>query len=154
MVARHGQETVSRKACVSSPFPGFQHLIPSAVAAPLAAHIRPLFLPDLVQQIARNKQINANRREQAHPVFRKWAKDLKQGVLQQLHETQVEQDFNHGSAGWVTRPSPTLRRTSPAPSSVPGSGEVDASLGRFRLDESGWLSGEPLVRVELKGGEG
>jgi len=35
------------------------------------------------------------RREQAHPAFRKWAKDLKQGVLQQLHETQVEQDFNH-----------------------------------------------------------
>src|SRR5271165_2423409 len=67
----------------------------SAAAAPLAAHIRPLFLPDLVQQIARNKQIDANRREQAHPVFRKWAKDLKEGVLQQLHETQVEQDFNH-----------------------------------------------------------
>src|SRR5271157_6599424 len=34
---------------------------------------------------------------------------------------------------------------------VPGSGEVDAALGKFRLDESGWLSGEPLVMVELKG---
>ena len=34
---------------------------------------------------------------------------------------------------------------------VPGSGEVDAALGTFRLDESGHLSGEPLVRVELKG---
>ena len=83
------------KPALSSLLPGFQHLIPSAAAAPLAAHIRPLFLPDLVQQIARNKQIDANRREQAHPAFRKWAKDLKQGVLQQLHETQVEQDFNH-----------------------------------------------------------
>jgi hypothetical protein len=31
--------------------PGFQHLIPTAAAAPLAAHMRPLFLPDLVQQI-------------------------------------------------------------------------------------------------------
>ncbi len=83
------------KPASSSLLPGFQHLIPSAAAAPLAAHIRPLFLPDMVQQIARNKQIDANRCEQAHPVFRKWAKDLKQGVLQQLHETQVEQDFNH-----------------------------------------------------------
>ena len=34
---------------------------------------------------------------------------------------------------------------------VPGSGEVDAALGKFRLDESGHLSGEPLVMVELKG---
>ena len=34
---------------------------------------------------------------------------------------------------------------------VPGSGEVDAALGKFRLDESGRLSGEPLVMVELKG---
>ena len=34
---------------------------------------------------------------------------------------------------------------------VPGSSEVDAALGRFRLDESGRLSGEPLVMVELKG---
>ena len=73
----------------TSLLPGFQHLIPSAAAAPLAAHIRPLFLPDLVQQIARNKQIDANRREQAHPAFRKWTQDLKQGVLQQLHETPV-----------------------------------------------------------------
>ena len=80
-----------RQAC----FPVSSTSFRSAAAAPLAAHIRPLFLPDLVQQIARNKQINANRREQAHPAFRKWAKDLKQGVLQQLHETQVEQDFNH-----------------------------------------------------------
>ena len=95
MIARHGQETVSRKAPPSSLLPGFQHFIPSAAAAPLAAHIRPLFLPDLVQQIARNKQIDAHRCEQAHPAFRKWAKDLKQGVLQQLHETHVEQDFNH-----------------------------------------------------------
>ena len=102
------------KPAPSSLLPGFQHLIPSAAAAPLAAHIRPLFLPDLVQQIARNKQINTNRREQAHPAFRKWAKDLKQGVLQQLHETQVEQDFNHVLlAAWVTRPSPMLRRTNP-----------------------------------------
>ena len=75
------------KPAPSSLLPGFQHLIPSAAAAPLAAHIRPLFLPDLVQQIARNKQIDASRREQAHPAFRKWAKDVKQGVLQQLHET-------------------------------------------------------------------
>jgi hypothetical protein len=51
------------KPAPSSLLPGFQHLIPSAAAAPLAAHIRPLFLPDLVQQIARNKQIDANRRE-------------------------------------------------------------------------------------------
>ena len=38
----------------TSLLPGFQHLIPSAAAAPLAAHIRPLFLPDLVQQIVCN----------------------------------------------------------------------------------------------------
>src|SRR5271157_352903 len=47
------------------------------------------------KRIARNKQIDANRREQVHPAFRKWAKNLKQWVLQQLRETQVEQDFNH-----------------------------------------------------------
>ncbi len=142
------------KPAPSSLLPGFQHLIPSAAAAPLAAHIRPLFLPDLIQQIARNKQINANRREQAHPAFRKWAKDLKQGVLQQLHETQVEQDFNHvllRGLGYTTQSDVASDQpwTLTPKWNVPGSGEVDASLGRFRLDESGWLSGEPLVRVEL-----
>jgi hypothetical protein len=75
------------KPSPSSLLPGFEHLIPSAAAAPLVAHIRPLFLPDLVQQVARNKQIDAHRREQAHPAFRKWAKDLKQGGLQQLYGT-------------------------------------------------------------------
>jgi len=33
------------KPAPSSLLAGFQHLIPSAAAAPLAAHIRPLFLP-------------------------------------------------------------------------------------------------------------
>jgi len=144
------------KPAPSSLLPGFQHLIPSAAAAPLAAHIRPLFLPDLVQQIARNKQIDANRREQAHPAFRKWAKDLKQGVLQQLHETQVEQDFNHvllRGLGYTTQSDVASDQpwTLTPKWNVPGSGEVDAALGKFRLDESGWLSGEPLVMVELKG---
>ena len=41
--------------------------------------------------------------------------------------------------------------TLPPKWNVPGSGEVDAALGKFRLDESGHLSGEPLVMVELKG---
>ena len=144
------------KLAPSSLLPGFQHLIPSAAAAPLAAHIRPLFLPDLVQQIARNKQIDANRREQAHPAFRKWAKDLKQGVLQQLHETQVEQDFNHvlmRGLGYTTQSdvAPDQPWTLTPKWNVPGSGEVDAALGKFRLDESGHLSGEPLFMVELKG---
>ena len=144
------------KPAPSSLLPGFQHLIPSAAASPLAAHIRPLFLPDLVQQIARNKQIDANRREQAHPAFRKWAKDLKQGVLQQLHETQVEQDFNHvllRGLGYTTQSDVASDQhwTLTPKWNVPGSGEVDAALGKFRLDESGWLSGEPLVMVELKG---
>jgi len=140
----------------SSLLPGFQHLIPSAAAAPLAAHIRPLFLPDLVRQIARNKQIDANRREQAHPAFRKWAKDLKQGVLQQLHETQVEQDFNHvllRGLGYTTQSDLAADQpwTLTPKWNVPGSGEVDAALRKFRLDESGCLSAEPLVMVELKG---
>src|SRR5271157_3967836 len=144
------------KPAPSSLLPGFQHLIPSAAAAPLAAHIRPLFLPDLVQQIARNNQIDANRREQAHPAFRKWAKDLKQGVLQQLHETQVEQDFNHvllRGLGYTTQSNVASDQpwTLTPKWNVPGSGEVDAALGKFRLDESGRLSGEPLVMVELKG---
>src|SRR5208283_1571874 len=126
----------------TSLLPGFQHLIPSAAAAPLAAHIRPLFLPDLVQQIARNKQIDANRREQAHPAFRKWAQDLKQGVLQQLHETQVEQDFNHvllRGLGYTTQSDVASDQpwTLTPKWNVPGSGEVDAALGKFRLDESG-----------------
>ena len=144
------------KPAPSRLLPGFQHLIPSAVAAPLAAHIRPLFLPDLVQQIARNKQIDAHRREQAHPAFRKWAKDLKQGVLQQLHETQVEQDFNHvllRGLGYTTQSDVASDQpwTLTPKWNVPGSGEVDAALGKFRLDESGWLSGEALVMVELRG---
>ena len=144
------------KPAPSSLLPGFQHLIPSAAAAPLAAHIRPLFLPDLVQQIARNKQIDASRREQAHPAFRKWAKDLKQGVLQQLHETQVEQDFNHvllRGLGYTIQSDVASDQpwTLTPKWNVPGSGEVDAALGKFRLDESGRLSGEPLVMVELKG---
>ncbi|MGC8642388.1 MAG: hypothetical protein ACP5XB_21205, partial [Isosphaeraceae bacterium] len=136
--------------------PGFQHLIPGTPAAPLPAHIRPLFLPDLVQQIARNMRIDANRREQAHPAFRKWARDLKSGILQQLTETQVEQDFNHvllRALGYTTQADVadgqpwTLTPKWP----VPGSGEVDAALGKFQLDETGKLTGEPLVMVELKG---
>jgi len=112
---------------------GFEHLIPSAAVAPLAAHIRPLFLPDLVQQIARNKQIDASRREQAHPAFRKWAKDLKQGVLQQLHETQVEQDFNHvllRGLGYTTQSDVASDQpwTLTPKWNVPGSGEVDARV--------------------------
>jgi hypothetical protein len=144
------------KPAPSSLLPGFQHLIPSAAAAPLATHIRPLFLPDLVQQIARNKQIDANLRDLAHPAFRKWARDLKQGVLQQLHETQVEQDFNHvllRGLGYTTQSDVASDQpwTLTPKWNVPGSGEVDTALGKFRLDESGWLSGEPLVMVELKG---
>jgi len=144
------------KPAPSSLLPGFQHLIPSAAAAPLAAHIRPLFLPDLVQQLARNKQIDANRRDHAHPAFKKWAKDLKQGVLQQLHETQVEQDFNHvllRGLGYTTQSDVASDQpwTLSPKWNVPGSGEVDAALGKFRLDESGCLSAEPLVMVELKG---
>ncbi len=42
------------KSAPSSLLPVFNHLIPSTAAAPLAAHIRPLFLPDLVQQIVCN----------------------------------------------------------------------------------------------------
>ena len=61
----------------------------------MPAHARPLFLPDLVQQAARNKQIDAQKRDRAHLDFAKWARDLKAGVLQQLNETKVEQDFNH-----------------------------------------------------------
>ena len=53
------------KPVLLSLLPGFQHLIPMPQPLLLAAHIRPLFLPHLVQQIARNKQIDANRREQA-----------------------------------------------------------------------------------------
>ncbi len=144
------------KPAPSSLLPGFQHLIPSAAAAPLPAHIRPLFLPDLVQQIARNKQINGNRREQAHPAFRKWAKDLKEGVLQHLHETLVEQDFNHvplRGLGYTTQSDVAYDQpwTLTPKGNVPGSGEADSALGRFRLDESGRLTAEPLVMVELKG---
>ncbi len=38
----------------TSLLPVFQHVIPSAAAATLAAHLRPLFLPDLVLQIVWN----------------------------------------------------------------------------------------------------
>ena len=76
--------------------------------------------------------------------------------MQQLHETQVEQDFNHvlmRGLGYTTQSD--VASDQPwmlTPKwNVPGSGEVDAALGKFRLDESGWLSGEPLVMVELKG---
>jgi hypothetical protein len=140
----------------SSLLPGFQHLIPSVAAAPLSAHVRPLFIPDLVQTLARNKQIDAKKREHAHPAFQKWAKDLKSGVLQQLSETQVEQDFNHvllRGLGYKTQADvPTGQAWSLTPKwPVPGSGEVDAALGKFRFDESGTLMSEPLVMVELKG---
>jgi hypothetical protein len=136
--------------------PGFQHLIPGVAAGPLSAHLRPLFLPDLVHQAARNKQVDTKRREQAHPAFKKWALDLKGGVLQQLHETQVEQDFNHvllRGLGYTTQSDVAAGQpwTLTPKWNVPGSGEVDAALGRFRLDESGKLTGEPLVMVELKG---
>jgi len=46
------------KPAPSSLLPGFQHLIPSAAAAPIAAHIRSLFLPDLVQQISIITQVS------------------------------------------------------------------------------------------------
>ena len=136
--------------------PGFQHLIPSAAASPLPAHVRPLFLPDLVQQAARNKQIDAQKRDRAHLDFAKWARDLKAGVLQQLNETQVEQDFNHvllRALGYTTQSDVAAGQpwTLTPKWPVPGSGEVDAALGKFRFDETGKLTGEPLVMVELKG---
>ena len=70
--------------------------------------------------------------------------------------TQVEQDFNHvllRGLGYTTQSDVASDQpwTLTPKWNVPGSGEVDAALGKFRLDESGWLSGEPLVRVELKG---
>ena len=76
--------------------------------------------------------------------------------MQQLHETQVEQDFNHvllRGLGYTTQSDVASDQpwTLTPKWNVPGSGEVDAALGKFRLDESGHLSGEPLVMVELKG---
>ena len=76
--------------------------------------------------------------------------------MQQLHETQVEQDFNHvllRGLGYTTQSDVASDQpwTLTPKWNVPGSGEVDAALGEFRLDESGRLSGEPLVMVELKG---
>ena len=76
--------------------------------------------------------------------------------MQQLHETQVEQDFNHvllRGLGYTTQSEVASDQpwTLTPKWNVPGSGEVNAALGKFRLDESGHLSGEPLVMVELKG---
>src|SRR5271157_1769253 len=105
------------KPAPSSLLPGFQHLIPSAAAAPLAAHIRPLFLPDLVQQIAHNKQIDANRREQAHPAFRKWAEDLKQGV-----SPGTSLPFSRSG----TTSTPPNRRSGPSSATTPRSGSTAA----------------------------
>jgi hypothetical protein len=132
--------------------PGFGHLVPGAAASPVSAHIRPLFLPDLVQQAARNKQIDAQKRDLAYPVFVKWARDLKAGVLQQLNETQVEQDFNHvllRALGYTTQSDVAAGQpwTLTPKWPVPGSGEIDAALGKFRFDETGKLTGEPLGSV-------
>ena len=159
MVARHGQETVSRKARAVEPASRFPAPHSERRGCSSGGSYSPALPARPGSANRSHKQINANRREQAHPVFRKWAKDLKQGVLQQLHETQVEQDFNHvllRGLGYTTQSDVASDQpwTLTPKWNVPGSGEVDASLGRFRLDESGWLSGEPLVRVELKGGEG
>jgi hypothetical protein len=136
--------------------PGFQHLIPSTAASPMPAHVRPLFLPDLVHQAARNKQIDAQKRDRAHVDFSKWARDLKAGVVQQLNETQVEQDFNHvllRALGYTTQSDVAAGQpwTLTPKWPVPGSVEFDAALGKFRFDETGKLTGEPMVMVELKG---
>jgi hypothetical protein len=134
--------------------PGFGHLIPGAAASPVSPHIRPLFLPDLMQQAAHNKQIDAQKRDRAHVDFVKWARDLKAGVLQQLNETQVEQDFNHvllRALGYTTQSDVAAGQPWTLTPKWPGPGEVDAALGKFRFDETGKLTGEPMVMVELKG---
>ena len=69
---------------------------------------------------------------------------------------QVDKDFNHvllRGLGYTTQPNvaPDQPWTLTPKWNVRARARFDAALGEFRLDESGRLSGEPLVMVELKG---
>ena len=142
-----------RKAAKPDPqpllFPGFDAAAP---LRPMPATARPLFLPGLVREAAQSLAIVAAARDAAHVVYRKWAEDLKAGVLHQLNETQVEQDIFKGLFGALGYTTASAVSTGSgwtlAPKyHIPGDGIADAALGRFGPD----APGTPRVMVELKG---
>jgi hypothetical protein len=138
---------------VTAPFRGFE-----APAAPreLPAHGRPLFLPRLIAEAAlKVEQLDPGRRDSAHEVFRKWARDLRAGVIAAQNEVQVEQDFYKGllgALGYVTSAGVETGRPWSLQTKwhVAGAGTADAALGRFEKDDAGHLAGTPVVLVEVE----
>jgi hypothetical protein len=130
----------------------------TARVRPLPASTQALFLPDLVEQAARNTQIDAyaERRDHAHGLFRTWIEKLEAGHLQSLNESQIEQDFTSlllTSLGYTSH-GQTLpgQPWSMEPKwSFPGCGNADVVLGAFQHDDSNKVRGKIDAVVELKG---
>ena len=123
---------------------------------PTITSIRPLFLPDLVQQAARNKQIDAQIARPGPPRLREMGARPQGRRLAAVERDAGRARFQPRLAarpGYTTQSDVTTGQpwTLTPKWPVPGSGEVDAALGKFRFDETGKLTGEPLVMVELKG---
>jgi hypothetical protein len=126
---------------------------------PLPASVQALFLPALVKSAAENVQIHlySERREQARSVFLQWIEKLRSGLLRDLGETQVEQDFTTqllAALGYST-----VGQTLPGqPWSMqpkwgfPNVGIADVVLGRFEhISQGSGVTGQAKVVVELKG---
>lgn len=138
-----------------------------AAVRPLPTTIQSLFLPNLVADAADNPQINAyaDRRDQAHAVVLDWIDRLRSGVLLNLSESQVEQDFTSGLLSalgyrsFVQGPAAEVDAAAAGPSAwsmqpkwhFPGTGYVDVALGRFQADDQGQPIGQILAVCELKG---
>jgi hypothetical protein len=140
-------------------------LLPDLVDAPQAPRLRPLpasvqalFLPALIDNAARNMQIGAydQRRADAHAVFLPWIDKLRAGLLRDLSETQVEQDFTTGllaALGYATvgQVLPGQPWSMQPKWTFPGGGIADVALGQFTHDTQQKVQGDILAVVELKG---
>jgi hypothetical protein len=136
---------------------GFPIEAAGAEIRPLPPGIRVLLLPKLVRQAAESlRDVNREERDAAHDIFRNWIHRLVSGGIGKLTETQVEHEFYSGlmvALGYASVTNPTADQSWSLQPKWPiaGEGAVDAAIGRFGVDDSGKVAGEPTVLVEIKG---
>lgn len=140
-------------------FPGLGPVGPVPGVRPLPPNAQGLFLPGLVAEAARSKQLvgHAERREAAWQACLGWISVLRAGTFLGLNETQVEGEFVEkllkplGYQG-PTDVLPGAPWTMMPKLNVPDVGPVDYALGHFRPHErDSGRDDTPIVMVELKG---
>ena len=127
------------KKAPKNPTPAlFPELEETAPVRPLPPTVQSLFLPKLVEDAARSRQLEAysEARKAAHLVFIGWLHKLRSGQLSQLGEAQLEQDVTAGlmsSLGYQTQGQVDAGQawTLQTKCSFPNAGIADFGLGRF-----------------------